>query len=1138
MIALEDAVKGSSKKGRFPWSANAKQEPEISASKRLTIETSFVADSPPVKRMRQAFEKKGALVWYELLQNAYDYNDYSKGQPTVIIVFKDGTRKSLSELTRPPLSIAVDRVEIINHIQTVREGLSYKQRGLDPFEIGNIDHGGDDSTLGEHGWGGTNAAALLTADKHCRAILYRSVMQDGTPYVAVGGMTIRSEKQEKPRFTLEVALQPAEKLTETTITIDQPDQKILDLLLKVSDEFLYANPKYRGYGFAGAGEKREPVPNQFSMTGVSRDEPHATVFSDADMRMIFPNNIAFEKNGSGRQTLAVEILSPNIFANPKLKPPPVFTGGLRVEGIYINALPWNFMGFKRDQVIDHRFRADRSTDSRSLEGFPIRLMCLVLARCDNPDVHYTILKTILKDKCFEGEIDKYDFSNWLSPGAKVAIGVAYRRLLTEKKLSVEKTVAVDDAEIATRLKINKMPSIVLNPSAYIKALSYIGLTRSTSAVVKDQVEFSKTNERISLDDEPVATSELEQNLLAWAARWGGQANFSEDTLTLNLRDFRVSHSPNRLLEFTGKTIDVIRQLISLYGDVFEVELQAFGQKSSVEFGFSVDSINGMRHADVHRAQIDELPGKVGLELRLKLRSKKRPQDLAQLQSLRQLLASHTNAEGFITYSSAKELQKLVSRKTGLENRIRLLMIGKASPVKHSQTQYPAKFGERESNGEMGGMPESSELDWADAVDGAMNFWMRPIVVFRESMGVIPPVVYLLTHSGNDFNPSEYQADDSIKPGWRPYRRSIHYSEISTAQPLLLPPGYEPVSYRSKNGKQVFFRHSIRNAADWLVEANEPVKNVTVYLKKISAKESVEIPGANLVTTEVEAGNLRPELRNIIEAMNGNEKLTDSQKFAIIAKAVKRGFFFSANANINYATADGGGIDSTRVVNELRGTCGHMAEAVVILCRLANIPCESQSCYFAMLGRAASLDAHAIIRVYLDGKPRLYEPQAGKYLDGKGLVGIHQDFKRLIKSIPKGGSDLVTTLKFSLPYLPFILAGGTGVFGLIMSSMAYAPTVSLPVSQQTEAILRPVLDAIPHSAFSNLDMSQIVSRLMQEPEIFSMIAALLATFVAVKSIREKVVYQKQVNLLLKEVSDYLAHEEAVIENQDERDLYAG
>ena len=106
MVAQAEVSIGQTKarNGWFPsffrQSTSPVTEADISPNSHFSVETSFVPDSPPVERMRQAFEKNGALVWYELLQNAYDYNDFSTGNPTVTAVLKDGKRIPLSQLRK------------------------------------------------------------------------------------------------------------------------------------------------------------------------------------------------------------------------------------------------------------------------------------------------------------------------------------------------------------------------------------------------------------------------------------------------------------------------------------------------------------------------------------------------------------------------------------------------------------------------------------------------------------------------------------------------------------------------------------------------------------------------------------------------------------------------------------------------------------------------------------------------------------------------------------------------------------------------------------------------------------------------------------------------------------------------------
>ncbi len=1132
-ISLLDTVQPQ--RGGLSWFSKRQDQaaqPEAIQQPRFYVETSFVSDSPPVERMRQAFEKNGALVWYELLQNAFDYNDFSKGNPTISIVLKDGSRIPLSKLSSLTPSLIVDRVEITNHMLNVRDGLKSRQKGLDPYEIANIDHGGGKGTLGEHGWGGTIAATFLTADAHCQGIEYRSVMNDGTPYVAVGHMTTKSEKQTKPRFTIDVALNPEQPCTETTVTILNPDQKILSLLSKVNDEFLYANRKYHGYAFSGKQEQIDAVPNQFAMTGVAHTGQVATQFSESDLREMFYDKNTFLKNGGDLDTLAVEILSPAILANPNQKPPPIYTGGLKVEGIDDNVLPWHFKGFKKGAVSNSYYRADRSTDSRSLDGNPKDLVCLVLSRCPNPEIHYTVLKASLADNCYEGDIDQDKFDKQLTPSAREALMVAYQRLLTERHLPKD-VITTSDTSVVNLLKQKQKKALLLYSPAYVRALVTIGATQSTADMIQEEVEYHQTNESISLDEDP-SYAELEQNLLVWLARWGGRATFADDgAVILDLSEFKVSKLPRKLLELGGKSIDVISQLLAMYGDIFTIEAEAFASKSSVEFGFSVHEKAGSRTASVHQADKELINHKTGLELRILLLSKKRGQNTSEaLNRIKTTLANHTNKDGFIFYSQAKELQKLHGRKAELMTRIRATMNGVSAEKREAKTTVIQSEKIKKNRAEKMSTPYNPELGWSEAFLGAVEFWTKPIAIHRLPFGDIPPTIYLLTHNESEAQPAN-QSSVHLEKGWKPFQHSIIYKEVSTAQPLLLPPGYEPSCYRAPKGKEVSFRKS-STGNEWFIEANEPVKKVVVYLKKLPKNHPQESVAESSLEPNIQYEGLRTEWRNIFDMISITSKLTDAQKFAIIAKTIKRGYNFNASDTVNYK-AEGGGLDHQRIVNELTGTCGHMAEAIVSLCRLAHIPCDSQSCYLAMLGRAADLNGHAVVKVYLDGGWKLYEPQAGRFLDGKKLSKIKPEFKKLIKALPKGKTDLVTLLKFTIPFTPAIMAGVLGTEALLLS----IPT-ELPAQYQSQ--IAPVQQAIHETSkqlAGTVDLTELFHQVLQQPAAIPTFIGVLVAAGAftLGSTISKHRENAKMEALLTEVQDYLAAQDKVLENADESKLYA-
>lgn len=199
--------------------------------------------------MRESFKKQAGLVWYELLQNAYDYNNPLRGKPDIVFVLRSGARRNLSQVHRPPPAFAIERIEVVNHMQEKRSGLRTQYTGLDPYDIADIEHGGGKQSLGEHGWGGTIAATFLTADGLCQGIEYHSRMRDGTPYIATGTMAKSSDKQNRARFQLSGKNTTETELTQTTVAIIKPTQQLINLLYQVGNEFLFANTKYPRFAF-------------------------------------------------------------------------------------------------------------------------------------------------------------------------------------------------------------------------------------------------------------------------------------------------------------------------------------------------------------------------------------------------------------------------------------------------------------------------------------------------------------------------------------------------------------------------------------------------------------------------------------------------------------------------------------------------------------------------------------------------------------------------------------------------------------------------------------------------------------------------------------------------------------------------
>jgi hypothetical protein len=232
-------------------------------------DTSYVARTNEVKAMVQATkEKQWPGLWYEILQGAWDWNDWKKGPPEILVYYsgKDSPIPLSQYLTersnlegRLRFLPTVDRVEVVNYI---REGT-----GLRPRHVALTEHdeqSGDTKTLGLHGRGLSIATTAAIAGSMAEKITFLSSPQDmGTWYGEACMATDEVDPTYPPSLRLKYKNDKQHPIDTTAIAVHKPSEELLKALVELPNWFLPTNANYR---FRRLSRPTSPaIPNRLTL---------------------------------------------------------------------------------------------------------------------------------------------------------------------------------------------------------------------------------------------------------------------------------------------------------------------------------------------------------------------------------------------------------------------------------------------------------------------------------------------------------------------------------------------------------------------------------------------------------------------------------------------------------------------------------------------------------------------------------------------------------------------------------------------------------------------------------------------------------------------------------------------------------
>lgn len=553
---------------------------------KTRLESSFVAITPEVMVMREALgNPAGAYLFpYELLQNAVDYNNDAQGFPSVVYFFEDGSQINAFDLTdTPPLPIAI---EVRNYI---------KETGLDPYQIVDIAHIANGSTLGRHGRGGTVAATAALVDKHIESIAYRS--RTKTPkgeeysWEGNGSMQITNASlQRDPRFIVD-AQSIDESVDQTVVRIANPDAAVVRGFRMLPRYFLPTNTRYEGCRIAGC-ENVPKIPALLTIHAGTTENGQS--FSQAEIKEMLAYNKSLPGNGAIPR---VEILPDSLIQRESGESGYIFEGGLKLDAAFKKyALNWSFYGFG-DGNMQYGYNPSRSKDSSRLDGSIDNLMAVTLKHSETPEIFERILQDCLSAKddwsvCEEGQIKPSIFTD-LPDRTKSALITAWQNVSQTRGLT-ENFLITSDENIQKRLAKDGKSAVLVRSAAFVKELTTaLGLEDAASAVgIRETVE--STGERIIFTRKESAQHRKAaiSNLLRFMSENNG-------SLPINTTNPTILTTRSDTASFQGRFGDLPLELrgfienyllsgggglrIKIADKVFELTAhEAIGQKKGVE----------------------------------------------------------------------------------------------------------------------------------------------------------------------------------------------------------------------------------------------------------------------------------------------------------------------------------------------------------------------------------------------------------------------------------------------------------------------------------------------------------------------------------------------------------------------------
>lgn len=469
---------------------------DLSVGEVRKKDTSYLGSQNEVTDMIKATKSdRWPGFWYELLQGAWDYNDWKKGPPEIKVVFANGEEISLARY--------VQENSIVGTLQKLKRGKVREVRvsnfirgeaGLRPVNMVLTDHDEKDGqkTLGAHGRGFKIASTSVFAGKLAKGISYESwVPELGRWYGEAGMHTDDDDPKAPANFGIKYKRDKALQFDRTIVRVAEPSSELLEALIAFQDWFLPVNGRYRFQRMEA--EAVDVLPNKATIFASEKNvqQPNDAAIPPRELSWRYGQEGL--ENANGIEPPRIEILSRELLPNQKKEIDFVFIDGLRVAvpgAVFCQV--YAFWGWGKG---DYGYNPGRSNDSLKLTGSIENILAATLALTTNENVFYEILSANLDGKkTYEGS----DISAYLldelakNSGPKAALISAWERLRLNLK-APEGLYITSYQSDHQRAKREKKPTILIsNPWADLLCKVVPGLTKVSDIFAKEyEIERAK-----------------------------------------------------------------------------------------------------------------------------------------------------------------------------------------------------------------------------------------------------------------------------------------------------------------------------------------------------------------------------------------------------------------------------------------------------------------------------------------------------------------------------------------------------------------------------------------------------------------------------------------------------------------------
>lgn len=1064
----------------------------------LSAPSSYTARTPEVMAMLKTVQDRNSSVfWYELLQGALDYNNWSVGLPSIICVDNNGEPVNFFDYLKDPTP-GIQKVEVRNWI---RMGEANHPAGLTPDHVATIAHLGGEGTLGLHGRGLSIASTAALVAELAGNLSYESADRFGH---WKGKAALTRQRLDSVDETLVLNYQriSREIAAETSISVENPSEDLLETLRILPRNFLPVNPQYQ-YALLEGGEQVTKFSNIFTVfaNGGAAEGERIAFFSDDECRQKFGLRNLAEIIPTQRPR--AEILPDDLVGREGLTTRTAYCGGLKVYTYHDCALNWSFYGFDNAR---HPYMVARGRDSVAMDGDPDSLMAEVLRRCDHPEVFTRIFETVSQQTCAEGNIPRKVFTDFPEE-VQAAIAQGWKVFCESRGLDSDRNVLITSSEMmAERVQEEGFNVVKINSGAFTDVLISLGLAQSAEEVIGAKEQAETANRVVihpPLNDARIGEIpyRLRDDLISGRV-----------LLHLNEQTGNIALVFKKNIPQQGDEFDPAKDCESLGYDVWSLVRdfatisvgqipgrvvalrEGKGFLYEFEYGSGRSPLYGWtdQFFRVNRQQLDTAPSEdVRVEFLPNGFAGIDPASSAVLvyrklfQAFKEAYGDYLKSDGSLdvvkyTASKATDIslleQRLAERKqelaeldqkrrqlgTAIERTIGIL---KRQASEASDYIYDRDRADEKSITRFGVLVSLKRLFSPDIslnmtrLSGPCEYFIGNILAPYSKVG------FDQYHVTQDF-PSHQQRGKATMTYHKPIPAGTHvlYGLVGMKPVGVYAPGGQEIQVAALPGKNMWAIHSV-----------EPLsKGLKVYFEENNETDT-SLPDEAETAQVLNINDLNEPWRNLVIVLRDDASLTDIQKTDILMLAWKNAFTYNSKFSRPYIEDR----NFAPTVNAAEGNCADAARGFMALSRAVGIPSRLVSSQMARYKRVIEAeDSHAVNQNYLDGKWVLIEPQLSKgYLEGDFQSGeIPQNYLDLLGQIPKGkiipreaAGELIKESIFLLP--PAIVASTALIFleKLAMYSIMYLTSGSSETGEQAETAAE-TLDKAPLITLPAIDLT--------------------------------------------------------------------